>query len=776
MKQQLNYSWYFIEGFNESYLKDIPETAKEIDIPHTVKLLPYNYFSELDYQGEFTYFKRFDVKEFNRNHTWILRFNAFMVDAKIYLNDNCLGEFVSGYIPVEIDISKYIKEKNNFLVVILSTKENHLVPPFGNVVDYMTFGGIYRGVELISHADSNYIVKSLVYADKKGHVIIKDLVSQPEKHLSIVHDIMYGNELIKHTEDNEFDIEEPKLWSIEEPNLYRLISRVYYGHGGVDVYETKFGFRTAQFKKNGFYLNGKRVKLIGLNRHQSYPYIGYAASKSLQVDDANILKYKAGVNLIRTSHYPQDEAFLSRCDEIGLLVLDEIPGWQYLSKDTAWREQHLTNVSSMVKEDFNHPSVIAHGVRVDESQDDHDLYEKSNKIAHDIDPYRQTLGVRFFKNSELLEDIYAYNDFSCGNLKHGLDKPKTIKKGKKPYIVSECIGHTFPTKSYDGEQRRIEHALRHALVINDANKYKEISAIIGWCAFDYNTHKDFGSGDRICYHGVFDIFRNRKYASYIYQSQQDKEPVMKVLCSFNQGDYDESIYRSIYVATNLDYIELYKNGLFVKKYTAKHSEFAKMKHPLIKVDDLIGETFVDARFNKNDQRKMAKLLSKVALIGLNNISMGDKLKVGKFMVKYHLKYPDLVDMFNAYVSSWGTVAKTYEFKGYKDGKLIKTEKFGPSFKSTLDVEMSKTELINEDTYDMLRISLRQIDEYKHVLNYSFMPIKVEVEGPIELMGPKEFTLVGGQVSMYIRSLNKKGEGVVKISSPILNTEIKINVN
>lgn len=199
---------------------------------------------------------------------------------------------------------------------------------------------------------------------------------------------------------------------------------------GVDEYVTKFGFRTAEFKKDGFYLNGKKEKLIGLNRHQSYPYIGYAATKSLQEDDANILKEAAGINVVRTSHYPQDEAFLSRCDEIGLLVLDEIPGWQYLSKDEKWRNQHYKNVYEMVKEDYNHPSVIAHGVRVDESQDDHELYQKSNEIAHELDPYRQTLGVRNFKDSECLEDIYAYNDFSCENITHGLDDPKTIKKEK----------------------------------------------------------------------------------------------------------------------------------------------------------------------------------------------------------------------------------------------------------------------------------------------------------------------------------------------------------
>lgn len=775
MKQQLNYSWYFIEGYNETYLKKIPTLAEEIDIPHSVKMLPYNHFTELDYQGVFTYFKKFDCENFNEDFISILRFNGFMVNAKIYLNDVYLGEFVSGYIPVEIDVSKVIKKRGNYLIVVLSTIENKDVPPFGNVVDYMTFGGIYRGVELIQHVDKKYIVKTLVNANKDGEVNIKNLLSDSEIPYDLSYEIYLNENLIYKTNKDKFVIENAQLWTLKSPVLYTL-KAILKTSKGVDEYVTKFGFRTAEFKKDGFYLNGKKEKLIGLNRHQSYPYIGYAATKSLQEDDANILKEAAGINVVRTSHYPQDEAFLSRCDEIGLLVLDEIPGWQYLSKDEKWRNQHYKNVYEMVKEDYNHPSVIAHGVRVDESQDDHELYQKSNEIAHELDPYRQTLGVRNFKDSECLEDIYAYNDFSCENITHGLDDPKTIKKGEKPYLVSECNGHMFPTKSFDNETRKIDHALHHAKTINDAFKYDDISAIIGWCAFDYNTHKDFGSGDRICYHGVFDIFRNRKYASYVYQSQSDDKPVMKVLCSFNQGDFDASIYRRIFVATNLDYIELYKGGEFVKKYAVKHNEFENMKHPLIEIDDLVGETFSDLRFSEKDRKTMSKLLTKVAFFGLNNISLIDKAIVGKMMLKYHLKYPDLVEIFNTYVVNWGGEAKTYEFKGYKDGKVIKTETFGPAFKNILDIQMSKSELVNADTYDMLRVSLRHIDENNHVFNYSFLPIKLETKGPIEIMGPKEFSLIGGQISFYVRSLNKKGEGIISISSPILNTKLTIKVS
>ena len=109
--------------------------------------------------------------------------------------------------------------------------------------------------------------------------------------------------------------------------------------------------------------------------------MGYAASKSLQEDDANLLKYEVGVNVVRTSHYSQSENFLNRCDEIGLLVVNEIPGWQHIGQSEAWRKNCVDNCRRMVLKERGHTSVIAHGVRIDESVDDHDLYTETNRIA-----------------------------------------------------------------------------------------------------------------------------------------------------------------------------------------------------------------------------------------------------------------------------------------------------------------------------------------------------------------------------------------------------------
>ncbi len=176
----------------------------------------------------------------------------------------------------------------------------------------------------------------------------------------------------------------------------------------------------------------------------------------------------------------------------------------------------------------------------------------TNRLARELDSTRPTTGVRFVGGSNLLEDIYSYNDFTHNGTRPPLNTRKNIAKAKVPYLVTEHNGHMFPTKSIDYTGRRVEQALRHARVLNSMYKDDEIAGAIGWCMFDYNTHKDFGSGDRICYHGVMDMFRSPKYAASTYSSQQDNMPVMDVIHSMDRGDLNESNRTEVVVMTNCD--------------------------------------------------------------------------------------------------------------------------------------------------------------------------------------------------------------------------------
>ena len=772
MKHAINFDWNFINDYKEEYLHKLPNSSKKVNIPHCAKEVPYNYFNEKDYQFISTYEKFFDLEESIKDRVVKLVFDGYMLKAKIYLNDQFLGEYISGWVKVELDVSKVVKQKGNRLVVVLDSREDPTIPPFGYAVDYLTFSGIYREVSIEIHPKT-YLENIFIKPSIDGEVKVQyDLIGGPGK---VTHKLLDGDNLLLESDIDDFEIDNPILWDLNNPKLYTLATKVE-SENGVEEYINRIGFRKAEFKKDGFYLNNKKVKLVGLNRHQGYPFVGYAMPKSAQEEDADILKYKIGVNIVRQSHYPQSEHFLNRCDEIGLLTVNEIPGWQYIGQDSKWRNHFMVYLHKMVVNQRNHPCLIAHGVRIDESQDDHDLYSKANDLAHRLDDTRPTLGVRNFKNSELLEDIYAYNDFSCDSMDIGLTPRNKIIKTDKPYLVTEYMGHMDPVKPTSDERIKVEVALRHAKVIDDNFKYKDIAGAIGWCAFDYHTHVDFGSGDHICPHGVYDLYRNPKHTAAIYASQSDSKPMLEVISNMKPGDYIEARYFDIHVATNCDYFDLYKNDEFVKRYYPKRDVFKYMPHPPIKVDDLVGETFKEERFPKKMWPKIAKMFTHAAIDGFNNLTLKEKLYLFFTMKKYKVTYAQLVEYYNNYVGSWGGIAKTYTFKGYKNDKLVIEKKVGPSSKFDLEVIPSKTALHNKETYDSARIALRYIDENGSTMQYANRVVSIETEGPIKVLGEKHQSLIGGQLSLFVLSENQKGKAKVKISIDNIEKIVELSVD
>ena len=770
MRQPLNFGWSFVNDYKEEYLNKLPDNKEAIDIPHSAVKVPYNYFNELDYQHLFTYEKFFDLEEQLENRVHILHFAGLMVKAHIYLNDVDFGVHYSAYLPIDLDVTSAIKQKNNRLLVIVDGSEDENCPPFGYAVDYLTFAGIYREVELVSHLRT-YIKNIYAHSTIDG-----DLSIQYEKvgegDINIKHELFFKEEFVTEFKEDNCKIIDPQLWDVDNPNLYRLRTVVEL-NGEKEEYNTKFGIREAVFKSDGFYLNGKRTKIIGMNRHQGYPIVGYAMPASIQKEDAEILK-EIGLNGVRTSHYPQSEHFLDKCDEIGLLVINETPGWQFVSQKPEWRDNFMVFLEKMILTQRNHPSLIGHGVRVDESVDDHDLYSHANELAHKLDPYRQTLGVRNFKNSELLEDIYAYNDFVCRGMEIGLEKPSHIKHQGKPYIVTEYLGHMDPYKATTDLDRRIDVAKRHMKVLDDNLKYQNICGAFGWCFVDYHTHIDFGSGDHICAHGVMDLYRNPKFSSYVYQSQQEKVPVLEVLSNIKPGDVAEAIYGDIYVATNCDYVALYKNDEFVCDFYPNNKEYKFVKHPLILIDDLVGKSFHEERFAEKYWAKMGKTFSYYAIKGFKKMRFKDLLFLGRMMLKYHLGWNDLVYYWNKHVASWGGIAKKWTFKGYKDGQVVVEKEVGPSKVFDLKVETKRTTLNIGNTYDVARVKVSHVDEYDSLMYYSQRIVNAKASGAIELIGDENQTLLGGQLSIYVKS-KEKGQGKLTLTMDNIVKEIEFEV-
>ncbi len=778
--KSLNYDWYFTPDFKEDYLLKDFDYSKfdQVAIPHTMKILPFNYFNQNDYQIIGTYFHVIETEEFDLENILSLQFKGVMNKSEVYLNGKHIFTHEGGYTPFNIHLNPYLNVGENVLLVKVDGHEIKDIPPFGNLVDYLPYSGIYREVFLVEKPKV-YIKKAHIFADDVNvlnqdemllniNISVTDEVNTYRVKVKVYfQEKLVQEHLFSETITKEgilsAQISDIKRWDLDHPNLYDIeVILLNEDETIVDSVKERFGFRTVLFTENGFLLNNQPIKLMGLNRHQSYPYMGYATPKSMQEKDADILK-DLGCNIVRTSHYMQSDHFINRCDEIGLLVFEEIPGWNYIGNDS-FKELTLRNLGVMINHHFNHPAICLWGVRINESKDDHDFYEKTNQLARALDPTRQTGGVRNFKKSELLEDVYTYNDFSHNGYNEGLENPRKVNKVKSPYLVTEYNGHVFPTKKFDSESRRIEHSLRHLNVIEYSHYYDSVSGAIGWCMADYNTHFQFGSNDMICHHGVLDMHRLEKYAAYAYKSQKSNDDVVLFVASnMVAGDYDLLKLPEVVIYTNCDYIKLYRNEEFIGTYYGDDDNYAYLPHPPIIIEDIIGELIEK---NENYKPKDAKRI-KALLLSYNkhgqDLPFKDKLKMANLLLRKVLNFNDAIDLFMKYLSNQGEEPIVYKIEGYVGEELVKTVYKGQLSSSKINVKPDKDVLIHDLTYDMIRIVVEMVDQFGNVLNYGNEVVHVVTDHLLEVVGPKSFALSGGSFAFYVKTTGIIGKSKLELS-------------
>ena len=756
--------WEFISNWFDGFAHGEGK-GTVVRLPHNVKDCPQHYTDHNSYQTVCGYRRKLELGKDLEGKRLFLQFDGAAHIATVYLNGKELAHHRCGYTAFRVDITEEVKlGEENTLAVRLDTTENSEIPPFGFVVDYLTYGGLYREVWL-DVREKSYIEDIFVTTPTLTTLKIRPAVRHGRGCILLV-ELMKGERtLVRKAFDTNgvitIDCPMVKPWDTEHPILYTCrVSLLKIGKV-LDVKCVKVGFRTAEFKKDGFYLNGRKTFLRGLNRHQCWPYIGYAAPEKLQREDARILKDELGCTAVRTSHYPQSHHFIDECDRLGLLVFTEIPGWQHIGGED-WKRQAVENTKEMVMQYRNHPSIILWGVRINESQDCDELYKLTNAVAKDLDPSRATSGVRFIEKSRLLEDVYAYNDFSHTGNNPGVKPKKSVTgEDKKALLISEHNGHMFPTKSFDTWEKRQEHALRHARVQNDAAADGDHAGCFGWCMFDYATHKDFGSGDRICYHGVMDAFRNPKLAAQFYASQGEGAPVLAVGSSMDIGDYPGGQIGDIAVFTNADYVSLYKNGSFVTKLTP--GDWKGLPHPPMILDDTVGcllET--QEGFDKKKADLLRSCLLTIQKKGLAGMSPADISKMGYAMVRYGMKYQDAVDLYGKYIGNWGGEATVWRLIAVKNGEVVATYTCSPSARLHLEVIPSHTSLREGDTYDMASVRIRIVDENGNVAPYAQLPVQFILDGNAELVGPRVATAEGGMTGTYIRTIGKAGEARLTI--------------
>lgn len=732
MREIINFNtnWKFTKEWNDN-IKIEKVNGENITLPHTVAEIPLHYFSESDtwlvsgYQNTFKY----DKSKLQGKRV-LINFEAAMAACEVFVNEKSFGEHKGGYLPFIYDITDELKDGENIIAVKLDSTEREDIPPFGNEIDYLCYGGIYREVQIIIVNDvsiENVILTGLANQNITGKIRIRNTKKESVKETIAIN--LYNREYhiceikkeitLKKGElftdikiDEHIDSDRIELWDIDNPRLYRLEVSL----PNEDSVSIKIGFRDAKFTENGFFLNDKRVKLRGLNRHQSFPYVGYAMPERIQKKDADILKFDLGLNIVRSSHYPASRHFLDRCDEIGLMVFEEIPGWQHIG-DKKWQSVSIENVKDMIERDFHHASIIIWGVRINESQDNHSFYKETNKKAHELDKTRQTGGVRYLVGSELLEDVYTMNDFNYDGVADPLRAQKFVTKLDKnvPYMITEYNGHMFPTKMQDCEERLMEHTKRHFEIINAVAIDKHISGSTGWCAFDYHTHYNFGSGDRICYHGVYDMFRNPKLAASAYSSQMStrNEIILEPITIYARGERAIGGISPLMVATNCDYVELYyRDELMAKEYPAT-GKYQGLKHAPV-------------------------------------------------IIKMEVNIPGVSDM------GWGDM----KLIGYIDGKpaIEKNYLNNPTFKG-LEVKADDDEInavSGGSAWDSTRITVKAVDAIGNRLPYINEAITIEVKGAGELIGNDNPVLEGGYYSFWVKS--NKSKGSIKVT--VKNKRVK----
>ena len=759
---RLNNDWEFTETWSEDFA-DWKTPGEKVRLPHTNKLLPLHYIDSHDYEMICGYRRILKADEHMAGKRLFLQFDGAAHIAEVYFNGHKLGTHRCGYTGFRYEITDLMSfSEDNRIAVKLDCTENASIPPFGFVIDYLTYGGLYRDVWLDVRGET-FVEDIFVKTPDLPHAEVEVKLNGNTDGCRLSVSVCEENGDVLQTAyckaaDGTVPLSVPKAisWQPGNGKLYSARVDITKDDVIIDSSSVLFGFRTVSLTGNEILINGKPVFLRGLNRHQSFPYIGYAATESLQREDARILDEELAVNAVRTSHYPQSHYFLDECDRRGILVFTEIPGWQHVSKAEEWREQCIRNVQEMILQYRNHPSIILWGVRVNESLDDDELYTRTNAVAHDLDPTRFTSGVRYLEKSHLLEDVYAFNDFSHNGITPGAKPKKAVSPDPdKPMIISEANGHMFPTKSFDPWEKRQEHALRHARVMNQAMADGTHAGVIQWVMFDYPTHKDFGSGDRICYHGVMDSFRNPKTAASVYASQGDKRPVLEIGNSMDIGDYPAGNIGDIYAFTNADSVDLYKNDIFVKSFVSKGWD--GMKHGPVLIDDTIGEMLeTQEHMPKAQAAAIRDCMLAAGKYGFSALPARYKAKLAYIMLRYKMTFEDGYALYGKYVGNWGGEATRWRFDAKKNGDVIASVTKTPGKKLHLEVSVSSEQLREGDVYDMAAVRVTVRDENGNIAPYAQLPVSFETSGPISVSGPKAAVLEGGMGGLYIRTTGSKG--------------------
>ncbi len=609
--------WFFTRD------KSLDTGWERVQLPHSIlledKVIAKQYVGKSYYKKEFSLDLKADEKAF-------LYFEGVMQTAIVFLNGEKIETHEGGYLPFTVELNeKLLLPNKNVLSIEVSNEYNPKIPPGKPIemLDFNYFNGIYRNVYLlktkrlyitdaveanvVASGGINFQIANLSKEKAEGtikvhlknelqtakNVAVKVEFSSDskEKFVFTSKDLFLQNNLT--TEISiPYQIQNPQLWNIDELKLYTLKVTVIDGDQILDEETIKVGFKKSELKADGFYLNDKKIYISGTNRHQEYPYVGNTISDEANYRDAYKIK-EAGFNFVRLSHYPQAESFLNACDELGILVMNSIPGWQFFG-DSVFQENSYQNLRDLVHRDRNHPSIIFWENSLNESEMSSDYMQKMNAILDEELPNSISTGWM---------DDTSY-DLYIPARQHGKapDYWTKYEKGNRKIFIAEygdweyyAQNAGFNQKEFSnlkeeertsrqlrafGEKRLLQQATNFQEASNSNRKGKNTIGEANWLQFDYTR----GYSPDIESSGISDIFRIPKFAFYFYQSQRSPKqkkgnlfqgPMVKIASYWN-----ELSPLNLTVFSNCDEIALYLNDSLIAKQKPLVNEISdQLSHP-----------------------------------------------------------------------------------------------------------------------------------------------------------------------------------------------------
>ena len=525
-----------------------------VSTPHCVKLEPAEASGGRNYQGIAWYRKHFIVPQETAGKNVEIYFEAIMGKQKIYVNGKLATVNYGGYLPLIVHLDRYgIKAGDRCVIAVMADNSNDKDYPPGKPqysLDFSYHGGIYRDVWMIAKnkvaitdaqtenkvAGGGLFVHYASITDKKACVFVNTEVRNKDsvaKTITVENTILNADNKIvgkasstlllaageAKTFVQKINVSRPNLWSPESPYLYNLISKVKDSKTILDGGKTKIGIRSFAFKgKDGFWLNGRKYRqFVGANRHQDFAYVGNALPNSQQWRDASRLK-DAGFNIIRTAHYPQDPAFMDACDELGIFIIVATPGWQYWNKDPLFAERVQQNTRNIIRRDRNHPCVLMWEPILNETRYPEDFSLQALQITKDEYPYPYRPVAAADVASAGVKDNYDVVYGWPGDDEKA-DRPRQcIFTREFGEYVDDWYAHNAINRASRSWGERAMLLQATSLAGTTGEMFRTNGQFIGGCLWHPFDHQRGYHPDPY-WGGIYDAFRQKKYAYYMFRSQ-----------------------------------------------------------------------------------------------------------------------------------------------------------------------------------------------------------------------------------------------------------------